>query len=354
MTASRTRKSGWPLVLLFGALLLAANPLCAQTGAGAGGTTGGAAGSATGGTFVDLDSAGYFDVAYRANLAEFIYAVRDPIEETFGATLNPVGDTLRSQLGIPRGQGLLVASLRPDGSCAQAGLKQNDILLTLADKHLASSADLTQQLKAAGEATVPLKILRGGKPMTMRVRPIYRVALGPAEEQKTEYYIGVNIEPVDEALRSQLNLPAGRGVLIGDVLADSPALKAGVLKHDIVVELGGKPMDGIDALLAQVQAGKDKPTTLKVVRGGKTVSIPITGAVRKVDIGAAAAELALFVQNDVQSAFRLKNARLLNRTEATWVDASSAAQLLERLDRLDKELRTLREMIDAEKRKKPE
>src|SRR5205807_1114219 len=110
--------------------------------------------------------------------------------ETLGATLKPIDDTLRAQLDIPSGQGLLVTCLRGDGPGAQAGLKQNDIVLSLAGKPLAAADDLPKQLKAAGEAPVPLKILRAGKPITIQVRPVYRVTLGPVTEQKAEYYIG--------------------------------------------------------------------------------------------------------------------------------------------------------------------
>src|SRR5439155_26214130 len=130
-------------------------------------------------------------------------------------------------LASPAGQGLLVASLRGDGPSALAGLKQNDILLTLADKPQAAADDLTRFLKAAGESAVPLKVLRAGKPVALQIRPIYRVTLGPATERKNEYYIGVSLEQLDAALRGQLALPANQGVLINDVVSGSPAEQAG-------------------------------------------------------------------------------------------------------------------------------
>src|SRR5262249_4482623 len=113
-------------------------------------------------------------------LSEVVVArVQDPADEVLGATLQPAGDALRAQLAPPPGQGLLVAAMRADGPSAQAGLKQNDLLVALADKPLASADDLTKHLKAAGEATVPLKVLRAGRVVTLQVRPVYRVTLGP-------------------------------------------------------------------------------------------------------------------------------------------------------------------------------
>jgi serine protease Do len=274
-------------------------------------------------------------------------AIRDPADELLGATLQPISDALRAQLEIPAGQGLLVASLQGDGPSAQAGLKQNDVLLTLADKPLASVDDLTKQLKAAGEAAVPLKVLRGGKPVTIQVRPNYRVTLGPAVETKSEYYIGVSLEPVDDAFRTQLALPADQGVLISDVVAGSPAEKAGVKKHDIVLELGGKPVASPDALASQVQAVRDTPTTLKLLRAGKPLTLAVTGAVRKVEASPYQEAIRYWVTPRaplnvyLQDYRELRDAAVLERAQV-----GGAEDLRQRLDNLEKELKALREALD--------
>jgi serine protease Do len=284
---------------------------------------------------------------------DYVYAaVHDQGDELLGATLQPVGETLRAHLDIPAGQGLLVTSLRGDGPSAQAGLKPNDVLLSLADKPLAAPGDLAKQLKAAGEAPVPLKLLRGGKPLTIQVRPVYRVTLGPAPEQKTEYFIGVALAPVDDALRAQLGLSAGQGVVVSEVIGGSPAEKTGVKKHDVVLEYGGKAIDGPEALAREVQAGRDTPTVLKVLRGGKGLSLPITAGVRKVEAPVSSSEYALYTLGQrVHDDLRFPAAYLPPGSE----------DLQQKLDRLEKELKALRAALDklsdalkAEKDKKPE
>src|SRR5437660_12817131 len=60
----------------------------------------------------------------------------DSADDMLGANLQPVGEALRAQLDLPAGQGLVVEGLRGDGACAWAGLQQNDILLSVADKPL--------------------------------------------------------------------------------------------------------------------------------------------------------------------------------------------------------------------------
>jgi membrane-associated protease RseP (regulator of RpoE activity) len=267
-----------------------------------------------------------------------VTGVHDPAAELLGAALQQVGDVLRTQLDIPAGQGLLVASVRPDGPAAQAGLKQNDVLLSVGDKPLTAHADLAKHLKASGESPVPLKLLRGGKPVTLQVRPVYHVTLGPAPEEKTEYFIGVSIEPVDDAVRAQLSLPGGQGVVITDVVGGSPAEKAGVKKNDIVVALGDKAIDTPEALAREVQAAKDKPNTLKVVRGGKRIAIPVTAAVRKVENAAANDALALYALSRTYAADKLLQGQLTAQP--------TDVELRQRLEHLEQEMKAIRAALD--------
>lgn len=282
-----------------------------------------------------------------------LYAFRDPADDLFGATLSSVGDAVRAQLGIPAGQGLLVSNLRADGPSAAAGLKVHDILLTLSDKPVGSSDDLTKLLKAAGDAPATLKLIRAGKPMTLQVRPVYRVTLGFVGEEKKEYYIGVSLNPVEEAIRVQLNLPANQGVVVTEVTAGSPAESVGIKPHDILMEYSGKVIDTPDGLASLVQAGQDKPTTIKVVRGGKALSIAVTPAVRKVETTSTADSVRLYAINK-KIRFRTADADVTSPASGYFKIADANATppvadpkaLQEQVTKLEKELKALRESMD--------
>jgi C-terminal processing protease CtpA/Prc len=346
MSNSRLSRQGSILALLIGTGLLAAYPVHAQNNSAL--DKNGSPIRIGKKTFVSFEGkpvqvlADVEDTFFNELLVARVY---DQADATLGATLQPIGDALRAQLDLPAGQGLLVASLRDDSPSAQAGLRQYDILLSLADKPLAAAEDLTKQLRAAGESAVPLKMLRAGKPVTIPVRPIYRVTLGPVAEPKTEYYIGVSIELADDALRTQLGLPAGQGVVVTDVVAGSPAEKSGVKKQDIVLELAEKPIDGLETLARLVQATQQTPTTLKLLRGGKPVTIPITGAVRKVEASPSQDGEAIRYwywlvtqQQPEYLATRVNVNNLLTR--------AGSEDLRPRLDQLEKELKALREAVE--------
>jgi membrane-associated protease RseP (regulator of RpoE activity) len=285
----------------------------------------------------------------------------DPADETLGATLQPVGPALRAQLRIPAGQGLLVVSLRGDSPSARAGLKQSDILLSLADRPLAAAEDLTKQLKTVGEKPVPLKLLRAGKKVTLEVRPVYRVTLGPAEEPKAEYYLGVAINPADDALRAQLGLSAHQGVVVTDVIKGSPAEKAGIEKHDIVLDLAGKPTDSPQTLARLVQANGNKPIQIKILRAGEPLTIRLTAAARKVETSPQQEALRLWfsppqspVQGQPGNVGVLWQKNPSPGSEVLWraVVPPASVELEQRLDRLDKQLQALHRIDGIEKQLK--
>ena len=293
----------------------------------------------------------------------------DSADDMLGANLQPVGEALRAQLDLPAGQGLVVEGLRGDGACAWAGLQQNDILLSVADKPLGTVGDLIKQLKAAGDSPVALKILHGGKPVTITVRPIYRVTLGPVGEQKTEYYIGISVVGLNDAMRAQLGLAEGKGMVVSEIEKGSPAEKAGLKKYDIVLQLDGKPIDSPETLQRQVQAARDHQATLELLRAGKPVTIFVVAATRKVEAppNPEAAYRLLFLNrtgpagtfydlgNRTRSELGLVNTiqsgpmdanGLLRQTLAQTGQSADANDLRQRLDHLEKELAAVRAALD--------
>jgi len=89
--------------------------------------------------------------------------------------------------------------------------------------------------------------------------------------------LGALIQDLNEDLAKSFNYDSTKGVLIGDVLDDSPAKKAGLKSGDIVVEFNGKPMDGANQLRMAVAAtGPGTSSELAIVREGKRQTVKIT------------------------------------------------------------------------------
>jgi membrane-associated protease RseP (regulator of RpoE activity) len=92
-------------------------------------------------------------------------------------------------------------------------------------------------------------------------------------------YLGVQLGEVPDAVRAQLAgvLPPGQGVLIRDVVAGSPAAKAGLKVFDILLHFGDQKLFTAEQLSRLVRA--DSPNTsitLRYVRGGAVNETRVT------------------------------------------------------------------------------
>lgn len=88
-----------------------------------------------------------------------------------------------------------------------------------------------------------------------------------------QHWIGVFPMPIDDALKSQLNLKDR--LAVNHVFPDSPAAKAGVKMHDIILKFGDREIATVDDLVQAVAANSDKDANLVVLRGGKETTLTI-------------------------------------------------------------------------------
>lgn len=91
-------------------------------------------------------------------------------------------------------------------------------------------------------------------------------------------YLGVTIQSVGPDMAKAFGLNHGGGALIGDVVPDSPASKAGLKRGDIVLELDGQPVASSQELSVRIaQLAPGTVAHLKIFRSGQnqTVDVPL-------------------------------------------------------------------------------
>jgi hypothetical protein len=141
----------------------------------------------------------------------------------------------------------------------------------------ADDAEETQKIRhfRAGPVAVGVASEAGGAPEEV-------IRLG-------EYWIGVECRPVvDPTLRSQLNLPESQGLVVLGVATDSPAAKAGIREHDVLLKAGNQAMTRIQDLIDAVEKAKEQKLSVELLRGGKkiTVDVPPTKRPPEATMGA--------------------------------------------------------------------
>ena len=88
-------------------------------------------------------------------------------------------------------------------------------------------------------------------------------------------WIGVEAVPAEEVVRSQLGLKHDEGLVVVAVAPDSPAAKAKLARHDVIVQVGEKRLKEIGDLSAEVAAAGDKEIELHIIRNGEKQVIKI-------------------------------------------------------------------------------
>ena len=99
-----------------------------------------------------------------------------------------------------------------------------------------------------------------------------QVALGPGSS-----WLGVGVTEVDAEKVKELKLPAERGALLGKVVADSPAAKAGLKENDVVTEINGQRVEGAEQfrrMIREIPAGRTAQFT--IWRDGQSETLSVT------------------------------------------------------------------------------
>src|SRR5262245_21600130 len=104
-------------------------------------------------------------------------------------------------------------------------------------------------------------------------------------------WLGVSIQELTPELATQFGISETKGVLVSDIMDDSPAKKAGFERADVIVEFDGKPMDSPTHLrnaVAQTPIGKK--VSIRLIRDKKSRTLEVTIAEQPKSVAQAGSE----------------------------------------------------------------
>ncbi len=165
------------------------------------------------------------------------------------------------------------------GEAAKDG--QRVICITTGDKGDGGPGTWVIQGEDGDEQVVKLNVLgsaglAGGGPLMLTAG---------AAGDPNRAWLGIGLGEVHPALAAQLGIE-GEGVMITNVVKDSPAASAGLEQYDIITAVNGTPLDGSVSAFADLigEAGTSARVTLEVVHGGKSRTVQVTLAPRPDDV----------------------------------------------------------------------
>ena len=152
-----------------------------------------------------------------------------------------------------------VEELIAESPAARAGLQKGDLITRANDTKIESFGDLSRLVTTSIGRDLVLTYDRIGKQATAKVTPVMRV-------ERDDF--GGTIEFGDIGL----TFPAR----IEEIIAESPADKAGLAKGDIIREINGTHIVNFTAMRDVVAANAGKPLSMTYDRDGRRTTVKIT------------------------------------------------------------------------------
>lgn len=197
-----------------------------------------------------------------------------------GVEIQDMDQGLASSFNLNQPDGALVASVQSGSPADKAGLQAGDIITGFGEGAVNSASDLPLLVgNTPIGKQVPVKILRAGAAKTVDVT-IDKLAskdgepakLADAKVEKGMLGVLVSGMNADELKNNKLD----NGVLVQEVLGDSPAEQAGLEKGDIIISVNNNPIRTAEELKSVLSsAPADKPLAMLVMQDGQTRFIAV-------------------------------------------------------------------------------
>jgi serine protease Do len=192
-----------------------------------------------------------------------------------GVKLQPLTPELAKALNVPSESGALINEVTKGSPGEKAGLKSDDVVVTLDGKKIESSSALSRAVALRNPgSTVNLGIYRGGKQQEVKVQLTSRdpsidkvagVMPNRSQKDETNKRIGLTIQSIDPRTAEANGLPI-RGAVITDVQPGSPASEAQLAPGMVILEAGGKKIASADDFSRILKDAKPGSTVLLRVR----------------------------------------------------------------------------------------
>ena len=197
-----------------------------------------------------------------------------------GVQILAVDEATARSFKMKEARGAVIAEIK-DGSPAEtAGLKPEDVVLSVDDVAVQDQTDLSRYVagKTPG-TTVKLKILRNGEeqvvPVTLGTFPEETANASDEEgEEGGSAQLGMTLRNLTPELAERLDLPRGvRGVVVWEVEPGTHAEDGGLRRGNLIVTVNGAPVEDVSAFEREIAKAKPNGVARLRVRRGEDYTL---------------------------------------------------------------------------------
>lgn len=189
-----------------------------------------------------------------------------------GILIQDVDRALAESFGMTKPSGALVARVLPDSPAQKAGVQVGDVIVEFDGKEVESSGALPPMVGVSKVgAKVPVKVIRNGKPLTLKVT----ISELPQEEEldlavsggegggTTIKRLAIAVAELSPEQKQDLE---GKGGVLVEGMESGPASRAGVRRGDIILRLNNVEIASVEQfkkLVADLPVGKAVPVLVQ-------------------------------------------------------------------------------------------
>ncbi len=207
-----------------------------------------------------------------------------------GVRIQPLTEGIARALDLKRTAGALVAGVESGSPAEKAGIRSGDVILTVGGQPVDQFRDLARIVAGLERGKVAkVALWRDGKETTLDVTITDQPATATARRGEDRRGVpnstadsrgryGLSLAPLTPTNRQSLGLSESvEGVVIAQVVPNSPAAEQGLQIGDVIVRIGNeKVADPNDAIEKLARARReDRPALLMINRRGETRFVAI-------------------------------------------------------------------------------
>ncbi len=220
-------------------------------------------------------------------------------EAFLGVRLQPLTVDIKEAMGLDQDlKGVLINEVIEDSPAKNAGLMKGDVIVKIDEEPVRTVSGASRLISdhSPGDE-VEIEIVREGKHKTLEV------TLGEREAEPEEFfsapvmkrkmkmmfpekrgYLGVRVEDISDELGDYFDVDEGEGVLVLEVMEDSPAEDAGLKPGDVILKVDDDKISDREDLIETVREhdpGERVEITYKRKRRTRTVEVELDKAPRE-------------------------------------------------------------------------
>lgn len=195
-----------------------------------------------------------------------------------GVSSQPVTADIADSLGLDRPQGVLLQEVAAGSPAARAGLKTGDVVTKIDGFAVDDPQSMRYRMATKGVGnTAEVTYLRNGQAGAVQV------ALQPAPDFPSRNITGIEgpnplngatVGNLNPAHAEELGVPQSRGVIVTKINRRSLAARVGFQPGDIILEVNGRKIDGVDVLNEQLRQ-RPRGWNISIDRGGRVRSVQL-------------------------------------------------------------------------------